>query len=158
MLIIGKNFSKGKFCDLEATPFSTTFKDGRRVLIPADMGVIIGDDVTLGSHVIINRGVNRPTRIGNRVFIWHKSVIGHDCVISDDVCLGVDVDASGLVEVGAFTYIGVGAKVSPRAKIGKYCMIGAGSNVLQDTVIPDGELWFGNPAKRQRSNDWRPPS
>jgi acetyltransferase EpsM len=157
MIVIGKNLIQGKFCDLEATPFNTEFRDGRRVLTPAEKGVIIGDDVTLGSHVIINRGVNRPTRIGNRVYIWHKSVIGHDCVISDDVCLGVDVDVSGVVEVGDYSYVGVGAKISPRVKIGRYCMIGAASNVTHDVVIPDGELWFGNPARFQRVNEWRPP-
>jgi UDP-3-O-[3-hydroxymyristoyl] glucosamine N-acyltransferase len=157
MLKIGKNLIRGENCELEATPFKATFKGGERVLIPAEAGVIIGDNVTLGSHVIINRGVSRPTILEDSVYVWHKSVIGHDSIIKHHACLGVDCDVSGEVEIGSYTYIGVGSVISPRVKIGSYCMIGAGSNVTHDTVIKDGEVWFGNPAKRIKDNSWRPP-
>ncbi len=156
-LKIGRNFQRGLLCDLEADPLMTRFEDGRRVLTAANMGVEIGDNVTLGSHVVINRGVSRPTRIGNRVYIWHHSIIGHDCIIGDDVCIGVNGTVSGCVEIDEYTFISAGVVVSPNVKIGKYCMVGAGSNVVHDSVIPDGEMWFGNPAKRICANKWRPP-
>lgn len=158
MLKIGKNLVMGKNCELDATPLKTTFNGPERVLIPADAGVIIDDNVTLGSHVIINRGVSRPTQIKHDVYIWHNSVIGHDAIIQHHACLGVNCDVSGEVEVGPYTYVGVGSVISPRVKIGQYCLIGAGSNVTHDTVIKDGEVWFGNPAKRIRDNSWRPPA
>jgi len=154
---IGRNFRMGKFCDLEAEPLMTTFKDGRRVLLPADKGVEIGDDVTFGSHVVINRGVNRPTKIGNRVMIWHHSIIGHDCIIGDDVCLGVNDTVSGCVEVGPYSFIGAGAVISPNVKVGQFCMVGAGANIVHESNIGDGEVWFGNPATKRRVNEWRPP-
>ena len=155
---IGRNLIKGPFCELDAIPLMTTFVGNRRILVPAKSGIIIGDDVTLGTGVIINHGVKRPTTIGDRVYIWHKSVVGHDCIIEDDVVVGVGVCISGEVRIGEYSYIGVGSVISPRVSIGKYCMIGAGSNVIHDTVIPDGEVWCGNPAKKLRLNEWRPPT
>ena len=44
----------------------------------------------------------------------------------------------------------MGAVVLNRARIGKECLIGAGSVVLEGTVIPDGSLAAGNPAKIKR--------
>lgn len=41
----------------------------------------------------------------------------------------------------------MGAIVMNGAKIGSDCIIGAGSLVTQGTVIPDGMLAFGSPAK-----------
>jgi len=157
-LKIGKNFVMGKFCDLEASPFKAEFRGGRRVLLPAEAGVVIGDDVTLGSHVVINKGVTRPTRIGDRCFIWHHTIIGHGCIIGNDVCIGVNSTVSGKVEIGEYSFIAAGTVISPYVKVGKYCMVGAMSNVVHDTVIPDGELWFGNPAAKRRANEWRPPT
>ena len=49
--------------------------------------------------------------------------------------------------IGHNTVIGMGAIVMNGAKIGSDCIIGAGSLVTQGTVIPDGMLAFGSPAK-----------
>ena len=45
------------------------------------------------------------------------------------------------------TLIGMGSTVLNGARIGKHCLIGAGSLVTQNAVIPDGMLAFGRPAK-----------
>ena len=49
--------------------------------------------------------------------------------------------------VGDETLIGMGAIVLNGAKIGSHCLIGAGALVTQSTVIPDGMMALGSPAR-----------
>ena len=53
-------------------------------------------------------------------------------------------------EIGDNSLIGMGAIVLNDAKIGKNCVIGAGALVTQGTIIPDGMMAFGNPARVRR--------
>ena len=69
-----------------------------------------------------------PVHIGNNVTIGHNAVI-HGCTIGDR------------------TLIGMGTIILDGAKIGTDCIIGAGSLVTKNTVIPDGSLVMGSPAK-----------
>lgn len=48
----------------------------------------------------------------------------------------------------------MGAVLLDGAKIGSDCIIGAGSLVTKNTVIPDGSLVMGNPAKIKRNLTW----
>lgn len=41
----------------------------------------------------------------------------------------------------------MGSTILNGAKIGRNCLIGAGSLVTQNAVIPDGSMAFGRPAK-----------
>lgn len=43
--------------------------------------------------------------------------------------------------------IGQGAIVGSGCEIGRNTIIAAGAVVLPDTVVPDNQLWAGNPAK-----------
>lgn len=47
-----------------------------------------------------------------------------------------------------------GAVVLDGARIGRDCIIGAGSLVTKNTVIPDGSLVMGSPAKIKRNLTW----
>lgn len=47
--------------------------------------------------------------------------------------------------------IGMGSVVMNGAKIGDHCLIGAGSLVTQNTVIPDRSLVMGSPARVKRT-------
>ncbi len=46
------------------------------------------------------------------------------------------------------------AVVLDGARIGRDCIIGAGSLVTKNTVIPDGSLVMGSPAKIKRNLTW----
>jgi carbonic anhydrase/acetyltransferase-like protein (isoleucine patch superfamily) len=56
----------------------------------------------------------------------------HGCTIEDD-CI-----------------IGMGAVIMDRASIGRFCVIGAGALVTPGTVIEDGQLVVGSPARAKR--------
>ena len=82
--------------------------------------------------------------------------LAEGAVVKGDVTLGDDASVwynatirgdSNPVVIGDNTLIGMGAIILNGAKIGKNCIIGAGALVTQNSIIPDGTLAFGNPAK-----------
>lgn len=117
-------------------------------------GVVIGDNVDIGSFTCIDRAegkgtntiIGEGTKIDNLVHVAHNVVIGKHCGLAAGVCLG------GSVEVGDFSFLGVGAVVLPKVRVGKYCMVGAGSVMVHD--IPDNVVVAGNPARVLRQNNF----
>ncbi len=94
--------------------------------------IIIGSETNIQEHCIIHtsRGL-QDCVIGNRVTIGHGAIL-HGCTVNDS-CI-----------------IGMGAVILDGANIGKNCIIGAHSLVTMNTVIPEGHLAFGSPAKAVR--------
>ncbi len=92
--------------------------------------------------------------------------IGNDVMISDRVFIGdathgysrTDLpirdqymSSKGPIEIGAGTWIGIGASVLSNVKIGTHCVIGAGAIVVSN--IPDFCIAVGVPAKIVRRID-----
>ena len=111
----------------------------------ASQSVILGD-VTIGAdssvfYYAVVRGDESSITIGRRSNIQDNSTVhvdyGFPTVIGDDVTVGHNCVIHGCTIVNG-------------AKIGKHCLIGAGSLVTQNTVIPDGMLVIGSPAKVKR--------
>jgi len=72
-----------------------------------------------------------PTLIGDNVTVGHSAVI-HGCTVEDDA------------------FVGMGATLLDGVVVEKHAMVAAGSLVKQNTRIPSGEVWGGNPAKFMR--------
>lgn len=72
-----------------------------------------------------------PTLIGDDVTVGHRALI-HACTIGDR-CL-----------------IGMGSIIMDGAQIGSDCIVAAGALVLERTVVPDGSMVMGTPAKVAR--------
>lgn len=93
-------------------------------------------DIGMGSNIqdgcIIHVDPPYPVVIGNGCTVGHGAIL-HGCAVGDN------------------SLIGMGAIVLNGAQIGKNCIIGAGALVTQNTVIPDGSLVIGSPAKIKRS-------
>lgn len=94
--------------------------------------IVIGDQSNVQENCTIHVNEGNSVKIGDGVTVGHNSVI-HGCEIGDN------------------SMIGMGSVVMNGAKIGKHCLIGAGSLVTQNTVIPDGSLVMGSPARVKRS-------
>ncbi len=114
--------------------------------------VTIGADSSIWYQAVV-RGDSDRIRIGERTNIQDGCILHTDCglalEIGDGVTVGHGVILHGC-QIGDNTLIGMGAIVLNGAQIGKNCLIGAGALVTQGTVIPDGSLAFGNPAKVRR--------
>ncbi|MEE1313221.1 MAG: gamma carbonic anhydrase family protein [Lachnospiraceae bacterium] len=91
----------------------------------------IGKRTNIQDGCVLHVDVDTPIEIGEGVTVGHKAML-HGCSIGND------------------TLIGMGSIILNGAQIGNHCMIGAGSLVTQNTVIPDGYLAFGSPAKPVR--------
>ncbi|XVF73773.1 hypothetical protein PTKIN_Ptkin13bG0008700 [Pterospermum kingtungense] len=69
-----------------------------------------------------------PTIIGDNVTIGHSAVL-HGCTVEDEA------------------FVGMGATLLDGVVVEKHAMVAAGALVRQNTKIPTGEVWGGNPAK-----------
>lgn len=69
-----------------------------------------------------------PTIIGDNVTVGHSAIL-HGCTVEDE------------------TFIGMGATLLDGVYVEKHAMVAAGALVRQNTRIPCGEIWGGNPAR-----------
>ena len=97
--------------------------------------IVIGEETNIQENCTVHVSRNMPVRIGNNVTVGHNAVI-HSFTIGDR------------------TLIGMGAVILDGAQIGNDCIIGAGSLVTKNTIIPDGSLVMGSPAKIKRNLTW----
>lgn len=138
---IGKNFKAGQGSVIGGDPM--VFSDGKPVNVRG--GLIIGDNVWVGSRAVIMNGYKEPTRIGDNVIIGPHVTIGHDSIIGDGVRILLGSHVAGYVEIGEGTLICMGSLIRNRIKIGRNSLIGMGSVVVKD--IPAFSVAYGNPAR-----------
>jgi gamma-carbonic anhydrase len=96
--------------------------------------IVIGEGSNIQDGTIIHLSSEQGTVLGDFITVGHKALL-HACSIDNE------------------TLIGMGAIVMDGACIGSQCIIGAGSLVTRDTIIPDGSLVLGSPAKVIKSLD-----
>ncbi|CAF1929978.1 unnamed protein product [Brassica oleracea var. botrytis] len=73
-----------------------------------------------------------PTTIGDNVTVAGHSAVIHGCTVEDDA------------------FVGMGATLLDGVVVETHAMVAAGSIVKENTRIPSGEVWGGNPAKFMR--------
>ena len=77
--------------------------------------------------------------LGNNVFVWSGSMVGHHSVIADNCWLTSSCNVSGNVHLGANSFLAVNATVGHSVTIGKNCFIGANAlvtkNLEEDKVV-----------------------
>jgi len=127
--------------------FGYVFDEGKHYKIPQVGGVIIEDDVEIGSNVSIDRAttgntiIGRGTKIDNLVQIAHNVKIGKHCIIVGQVGI------AGSTEIGDYVTLGGQVGVVDHVKIGSGTMIGAQSGVISD--VSKG-IYTGSPIMPHR--------
>ncbi|MEO0523467.1 MAG: UDP-3-O-(3-hydroxymyristoyl)glucosamine N-acyltransferase [Pseudomonadota bacterium] len=109
-------------------------------------GVVIGDDVEIGSNSVIDSGTIRPTTVGDRTKIDNLVHIGHNCMIGNDNLLCGMVGIAGSVTVGDFVVMAGQVGVSDNLSVGDRVVLGAASKVLSS--VPAGRVMLGYPATK----------
>jgi UDP-3-O-[3-hydroxymyristoyl] glucosamine N-acyltransferase len=110
--------------------FGYVFEEGRHYKIPQVGGVIIEDDVEIGSNVSVDRAttgntiIGAGTKIDNLVQIAHNVTIGRNSIIVAQVGIG------GSTEIGDFVTLAGQVGVADHATIESEAMIGAQSGVM----------------------------
>jgi carbonic anhydrase/acetyltransferase-like protein (isoleucine patch superfamily) len=90
--------------------------------------IVVGEDTNLQDGVLVHVDAGVPAMIGDRVTVGHGAIV-HACTIESD-CI-----------------VGMGSIVGSRARVGSGSILGAGAVVPEDTVIADGSIAMGVPAK-----------
>jgi UDP-3-O-[3-hydroxymyristoyl] glucosamine N-acyltransferase len=108
-------------------------------------GVLIEDNVNIGSNVVIDRGALMDTTIGEGTHINNLTLIGHNVQIGRHVMVGANSIVAGGSVVGDFTTIWNSCTVFDALSIGTRAVIGAGSVVTRG--VRDGAHVRGVPAR-----------
>lgn len=93
----------------------------------------------IGENVFIlgNCSICPFVHIGNNVFMWPTTAIGHHDVIEDH-CFLASPKISGCVTVGHNSFLGTNTTVADTLTIGAYCIVGGGVTVTKS--IKDGTV------------------
>jgi len=108
-------------------------------------GVIIADDVEIGSNTSIDRGslgdtvIKARARVDNLVHVAHNVQIGEDAAVIALTMLG------GSARIGAGAWIAPGAVLMNQVAVGESGTVGLGAVVVKDVAA--GQTVMGAPAQ-----------
>ena len=129
--------------------FGYVFEDGRHYKIPQVGGVIIEDDVEIGSNVSIDRATTENTIIGAGTKVDNLVQIAHNVTIGKNSLIIAQVGIAGSTEIGDFVTLAGQVGVADHATIESETMIGAQSGVRGNVVKG---IYSGSPVMPHR--DW----
>ncbi len=112
--------------------------------IPQVGGVIIKDEVELGSNVSIDRGALGNTVIGEGTKIDNIVQIGHNVQIGKHTIICSQTGIAGSSQVGDRVTLAGQVGVADHVKIGDNVTVAAMSGISND--VADGKVMFGYPA------------
>ncbi len=116
--------------------------------VPQVGGLVLGDDVEVGSKCTIDRGtlgdtlIGDGTKIDNMVHIGHNARIGKHCILAGGALI------AGSVTLGNFVICGGASGVIDHVVVGDNVRIGVASPVVRNT--PSGASVSGFPAHPHR--------
>lgn len=93
--------------------------------------IFVGENTNVQDNAVLHTSDGTPLVIGKGVTVGHSAIL-HSCTVGDN------------------TLIGMGAIVLDGAAVGRDCIVGAGALVTGGTVIPDGHMALGSPARVTR--------
>ncbi len=124
---------------------------GRQRLIPHAGGVFIGNDVTIGSSVCVDRGLfGEWTSIGRGSHFDNLIQVAHSVMVGEDAAITACAEISGSATIGDRVWLGPNSSVIHGRRIGDDALIGIGSVIVRD--IPPHAVAYGVPA---RVRAWR---
>jgi len=147
---IGKNCRIHSGTVIGSDGFGYTFNQGSHVKIWHMGGVVIQDDVEVGSNTSIDGGTFSPTiigqgtRIDNLVQIAHNVKTGRGCII----CGKTGIAGSAVLE--DYVVLAGGVGVGPDARLGMGTQVAGAAQVNEGAIFPAGSKLGGHPAKDLR--------
>ena len=94
--------------------------------------VRIGENTNIQDNVVIDAKQSGSVALGNNVSIGHGAIL-HGCLIGHNII------------------IGMGAIIMEKVSINDWVIVGAGSIVTQNTIIPSNKVVMGIPAQIVRT-------
>jgi UDP-3-O-[3-hydroxymyristoyl] glucosamine N-acyltransferase len=125
--------------------FGYVLHEDEHLKVPQVGNVIIHDDVEIGANVTIDRGTLGSTVIGKGAKIDNLVQIAHNVVVGEYSIIIAQVGIAGSTKLGKHVTLAGQVGLAGHIKIGDHATVAAQSGVMDD--IPDGEKWFGSPAR-----------
>lgn len=104
----------------------------------------IGDEVTIGSNTVINRGIFGTTEVGDGCIVSDLVHVEHDSTIESRVWLSGNVTVAGNVTIRRGARVHPGTSIAEELTVGEGAVIGMNSSVLDD--VQQGATVVGTPA------------
>lgn len=130
--------------------FGFVTDSGRHHKIPQVGGVIVEDDVEIGSNCSIDRAtlgntvIKKGTKIDNLVHVAHNVTIGEHCLLAGQTGI------AGSTQLGNYVVLGGQAGVADHVTVGDAVMAGGGTAITKD--VEPGQVIAGYNAMPVR--DW----
>lgn len=106
----------------------------------------IGKNSIIMDHAMIQPCVS----LGNNVFVWGGSMIGHHATVEDHCWLTGGCMIGGGAKIGKSTFVGLGTVVGHEVQVGEKCMLGACT--LTTKSIGNGAVLITAPTEPHRLN------
>lgn len=113
--------------------------------LPHIGGVVVENDVEIGSLTTVCAGTIHPTIIEQNVKIDDHVHIGHNAIVKKGTVITACAIVAGSVLVSENSWIGLNATTKEGIELGKDSLLGMGAVVLKD--VEQGATMIGNPAK-----------
>ena len=118
------------------------------VKVPQVGTVTVGDDVEMGAGCTVDRGRFSATTIGRGTKMDNQVHVAHNTTIGEHVIMSAQVGMAGTARIGSWAMLGGQSGINGHITVGAGAKIAGGSGVMGD--VPDGEVWFGYPARPRR--------
>lgn len=127
--------------------FGYVYAEGRHHKFPQLGGLIVEDDVEIGSNSALDRGSLGTTVIGEGTKIDNLVQIAHNVKIGRHSIIAAQTGISGSVEVGDYVMMGGQVGVGDHVRIGEKTIIGGQAGVLSGKIVRKGSILWGTPAR-----------
>ena len=108
-------------------------------------GVVIGNNVEIGSQTTVCSGTLEPTTISSDVHIDDHVHVSHNCQIDRNTVITASVTLSGSTKIGKNCWLGVNTSTRDGISICDDVFLGMGSLVIGNLDKPG--QYFGSPAR-----------
>ncbi|MGB3316516.1 MAG: UDP-3-O-(3-hydroxymyristoyl)glucosamine N-acyltransferase [Albidovulum sp.] len=113
-------------------------------------GVVIGDDVEIGSNATIDAGTIRATVIGNGTKLDNLVHLGHNVTVGEDCLLCGQTGIAGSARIGDRVILGGQAGVADNIFVGDDVIAGGGTKIMSNA--PAGRVLLGYPAIKMETH------
>ncbi len=127
--------------------FGYLFAEGRHQKFPQLGGLIIEDDVEIGSNSTIDRGSLGTTRIGAGTKIDNLVQVAHNVRIGRHSIIAAQTGISGSVEIGDYVTLAGQVGVADHVRIEDGAVIGAQAGIPTGKAVRKGSVMWGTPAR-----------
>ena len=127
--------------------FGYLFAEGRHHKFPQLGGLIVEDDVEIGSNTTVDRGSLGTTQIGEGTKIDNLVQVAHNVRIGRHSVIAAQTGISGSTEIGDYVVMGGQVGIGDHARIEDGAVIGGGTGILPGKVIRKGSVMWGTPAR-----------